>query len=422
MTGRSRSLPRMIGVLAGTTALLAATVMTAGAQTGDTGASTTVPAAGTSPVANRGVTATSIKVGGLGDSFLFGGADVGARARFQRANADGGVNGRTIEYTGFSDDGGDAAAGTAAATALVDQTGVFAVVPAVTPDLVAAKYLVEQKVPYFGWALSSDFCGNAYGFGFSGCLLPEGVTSNAWGVLVRKAFGAQSQGRTAAIVTESSPTGEHELTSLTAGVNRARLKVVYGKASLSLPATLDFAAIAAEVLTSNGGKPPDSVFVVGNVSNVLGMKNALRSAGFLGVFTNQILYGPNLVAPAIGSMVITQTAPTESAPTNPAMAQLVADVQKLAPGQPIDQAVIAGYWSADLFLAAVQKAGKQLTAASLVKAANTKFTYKVPNTVGPTTFPAAHSVPTPCGALVASNGTAYAVTVPYTCGRLVTVK
>ena len=104
------------------------------------------------------------------------------------------------------------------------------------------------------------------------------------------------------------------------------------------------------------------------------------------------------------------------------MAQLVADVQKVAPGTPIDQSVIAGYWSADLFLAAVQKAGKNLTAASLVKEANTKFTYEVPDTVGPTTFPAAHSLPTPCGALVASNGTAYAVKVPYTCGRVVAVE
>ncbi len=116
-----------------------------------------------------------------------------------------------------------------------------------------------------------------------------------------------------------------------------------------------------------------------------------------------------------------QTAPTESAATNPAMQQLIADVQKVAPGQPISQSVLAGYWSADLFLAAVQKAGKKLSAQSLVQAANANFTYKVANTVGPTTFPAAHSRPSPCGALVGSNGTAYAVTVPYTCGAVVPV-
>jgi ABC-type branched-subunit amino acid transport system substrate-binding protein len=417
------------------TVVLAATAMTAGAQSGDSSTSTTTaPTATTAPGsagaptsrpaagATRGVTATSIKVAGLGDAALYGGADVGARARFQRANDAGGVNGRTIEYGGFTDDGGDPAAGTTAATKLVDDNQVFAVVPTVTPDLAASKFLVQQKVPYFGWALSSDFCGNAYGFGFTGCLLPEDVTSNAWGVLVRKVFGAQSSGRTAAIVTENSPYGQYEVKALTAGVTSARIKVVYEKASLGLPATADFNALAKEVLASNNGKSPDSVFVVGNVSNVLGMQNALRDAGFLAIFTNQLEYAPNLVAPAIGAMVVTQSAPVESASTNKAMAQLVTDVQKVAPNQPIDQSVIAGYWSADLFLAAVKRAGKNLTAASLLKAANRNFTYQVKDTVGPTVFPAAHSVPTPCGALVGTNGTAYAVKVPYTCGRVVPVK
>jgi len=121
-------------------------------------------------------------------------------------------------------------------------------------------------------------------------------------------------------------------------------------------------------------------------------------------------------------IVYTQTAPTETVTANGPMQQLVKDVQQVAPGQPIDQSVLAGYWSADLFLAAVQKAGKHLTIASLEKAANRKFTYEVPNTVGPTTFPTAHSLPTPCGALVSSSGTAYAVKVPYTCGRVVPIQ
>ncbi len=422
MTRRARPVRRGIGVLAAAALLVGAATATASAQNGDSSATTTVPTASATEAADRGVTDTSIKVGGLGYSFLYGGADIGAKARFQRANDAGGVNGRTIDYTGLADDGGDPTAGAAAATKLVQEDQVFAVVPAVTPTFAGATFLVQQKVPYFGWALSSDFCGNAYGFGFSGCPFPEGVTSNAWGVLVRTAFGASPTARTAAILTESSATGQYELQSLTSGITSAKLNVVYGKASLALPATLDYNAVAKEVLTSNGGKPPDSVFVVGNVSNVLGMQNALRANGFLGVITNPIMYDPNLVAPAIGSMVMTQTAPVESAATNPAMAQLVADVEKVAPGQPVDQSVIAGYWSADLFLAAVQKAGRQLTTASLVKAANRKFTYQVADTVGPITFPAAHSVPAPCGALVASNGTAYGVTVPYTCSRLVPVK
>ena len=79
------------------------------------------------------------------------------------------------------------------------------------------------------------------------------------------------------------------------------------------------------------------------------------------------------------------------------MKQLVADVQKVAPDQPIDQSVVAGYWSADLFLAAVQKAGKNLTSHRSRRPPTTSSRTRSPNTVGPTTFPAAHYAPTPCG-------------------------
>ncbi len=411
--------------------LVAAAVSTAAAQTTTTKPATTKPTGTTKPAnttaapaggVTRGVTDTSIKVGGLGYSFVYGGADIGAKARFQRANDAGGVNGRQIDYLGLSDDGGDPTAGTAAATKLVEQDGVFAVVPTVTPDLAASAYLVGQQVPYFGWALSSNFCGNRFGFGFTGCPVPKNATSNAWPLLISKVFPKGATGRAVAIVAENTPSGQYDIGALSAAATSVKFRVAYAKTPLTAPSTPDYDAVAKEVVTSNNGTIPDAVFVLGGPSNVLGMQQALSANGFLGVFTNQIEYSPNLVAPAVGAIVYTQTAPTETVTANAAMQQVVADVQKVAPDQPIDQSVLAGYWSADLFLAAVQKAGKKLTTASLEKAANTKFTYEVANTVGPTTFPAAHSLPTPCGALVSSNGTAYAVKAPYTCGRVVPIK
>jgi branched-chain amino acid transport system substrate-binding protein len=401
--------------------LVTTAATTAVAQTSTTTPRTTAPAAG-APGVVRGVSDTSIKVGGLGYSFVYGGADIGAKARFQRANDAGGVNGRTIEYLGLDDDGADPTAGAAAATKLVEQDGVFAVVPTVTPDLSASSYLVEQQVPYFGWALSSNFCGNPYGFGFSGCPVPKSATSNAWPLLISKVFPEGANGRAVAIVAENTPSGQYDVSALSAAAKSVKFRIAYAKTPLATPATPDYDAVAKEVVTSNNGTIPDAVFVLGGVSNVLGMQQALTANGYLGVFTNQIEYAPDLVAPAVGAFVVTQTAPSETAAENPAMKQLADDVQKVAPGTPVDQSVIAGYWSADLFLAAVQKAGKNLTPAALVKAANSKFTYEVENTVGPTTFPAAHSLPTPCGALVSSNGTAFAVKVPYTCGRVVPIK
>jgi hypothetical protein len=296
------------------------------------------------------------------------------------------------------------------------------VVPTVAPDLAGAQVLTRAKVPYFGWALSSNFCGNDYGFGFNGCLLPAGTTSNAWGVLVAQELATAKAGTTAAILAENTASGRYQLAALTAAVTSAKLRVVYGKSSLPVPAPTDYAAIVQQVMAANGGKLPDSVFVLGSNSSVAGVQQAVRATLYFGTFTNQLQYAPNLVAPAIGAFVMIGTAATETASTNPAMQQLVTDVHKIAPDQPIDQSVIAGYFSADMFLAAVKKAGKQLTVGRLLAAANHNFTYLVPHTVGPTKFPAAHGQPTPCGSLVFSNGTSYSVKVPYQCGKVVAVK
>ena len=352
-----------VAIVVAALGLIAAAAGSAAAADDDT--TTTTPAAGATAAGTRGVTDTSIRVGGLGYSAVYGGADVGAKARFQRANDAGGVNGRTIEYLGFDDDGGDPTAGSAAAQKLVEQDGVFAVVPTVTPDLAASTYLVEQKVPYFGWALSSNFCGTRYGFGFTGCPVPKNATSNAWPLLISKLLPTGAKGRAVAIVAENTPSGQYDVGALSAAATSVKFRVAYAKTSLAAPSTPDYDAVAKEVMTSNNGGIPDAVFVLGGASNVFGMQQALIANGYLGLFTNQLQYAPNLVAPAVSAIVLTQTAPVETAAENPAMQQLVTDVQKVAPDQPIDQSVVAGYWSADLFLAAVQKAGKNLTPASL---------------------------------------------------------
>ena len=149
-----------------------------------------------------------IKVGGLGQLVLYGAADVGAPGTVRAGERPGGVNGRTFEYLGVRDDGGVRRRHRRIATTLVEQDEVFAVVPAVTPDLGggAVPRGAEGAVLRLGAVV--DFCGNAWGFGFSGCTFPTGVTtSNAWGVLVQTAFGPPSSGRTAAIVTENIADG-----------------------------------------------------------------------------------------------------------------------------------------------------------------------------------------------------------------------
>jgi hypothetical protein len=84
--------------------------------------------------------------------------------------------------------------------------------------------------------------------------------------------------------------------------------------------------------------------------------------------------------------------------------------------------VIAGYYSADLFIAALKKTGKNLTAARFAKVANTKLSWSVPGVVGATSWPASHDRPTPCGSLVQSNGTSFQVVQAFICAKVVAMK
>ncbi len=59
------------------------------------------------------------------------------------------------------------------------------------------------------------------------------------------------------------------------------------------PATVsDFTPYVQSIMTSNGGKQPDVVFLVVAPSNVYGLGPALSQAGFTGVDTNAVAYVP----------------------------------------------------------------------------------------------------------------------------------
>ena len=102
------------------------------------------------------------------------------RTMFQRANDAGGVNGRTVDYAGFKDDSGDPSAGTSAATKLVQQDQVFAVVPAVTPDF-AARSSISPKKPSTHVALgASPPCVSASHSSLTSSLRSSSVEENSW--------------------------------------------------------------------------------------------------------------------------------------------------------------------------------------------------------------------------------------------------
>jgi branched-chain amino acid transport system substrate-binding protein len=369
----------------------------------------------------RGVTSTTITVAGICDP-NFGTADVGAQARFDAENAKGGTFGRKYEFKGCNNDGDDSNQDLTIGKRLVQQDGVFAIVPTITPTLAAAPFFAQQKVPFVGWGISTGYCNNPYALGFTGCIVPPPnikTTGTTWGALIDGAFKKQgvatgAKGKTAAVISEDNDSGKTGTPVIVAQAKAANMKVVYGKAAIPAPPAVvgDYSPYVTALLTSNGGKAPDVIFVVTSFANVLGLSKALLQANFKGLLTNAVAYDPALIKAAEGQSVFAQFDLPEDT-SNPRMAQIVADIQKVK-DTGIGQPALAGYFSADAFIAAVKKAGKNLTPESFAKVL-TNFTYEVKGVIGPTKYPQSRTQGAPCGTLTTSNGTAYEITVPYAC-------
>jgi ABC-type branched-subunit amino acid transport system substrate-binding protein len=374
----------------------------------------------------RGVTATSINVAGLGAGPNFTGPELknGATARFAVENAKGGVFGRKINYVESADDKSDPNTDLSEAQRLVQQDQVFALVPVLTPVLQASTFLTQQHVPFFGWGINAGYCKNPYAFGFTGCIVPPAdgsipTTGTTWGDLAAAYFKSHgspggSKGKTAAVIAEDLDTGKTGAIVIGAQAKVSGFKVVYQKNPIPAnPVPGDYSPYVNALMTSNAGKPPDVIFVTTAFQNVLGLSKALLTAGFQGLLTNAVAYDPRLVSSAKGQTVFTQFDVPEDT-SNATMQQITNDIKAVSAGAPITQGTLAAYFSADSFVAALKKAGKNLTPEGLAKAMSS-LTYQVPGIVGPTKYPAAQTLGAPCGLLTQSDGTKYSIVVPYGC-------
>ena len=126
-----------------------------------------VASAGAAPAADPGVTGTSVLLGGTtpltGEAAAFGTVAPGARAYFDYVNAKGGVNGRKIEYR-YYDDAYNPAQTVQLTRRLVEQDRVFAIFNSVGTqnNLAIRDYLNVQKVPQLFAADGSQSIGRSW--------------------------------------------------------------------------------------------------------------------------------------------------------------------------------------------------------------------------------------------------------------------
>ncbi|MFG2497691.1 ABC transporter substrate-binding protein [Streptomyces sp. NPDC048441] len=373
----------------------------------------------------RGVSADAVKVGGIVSMTTASGyskkdTDLGAEARFDRANAEGGVHGRKIDYLGAEDDGQDPGKNLAAARKLVQQDKVFAIAPMSSVTFSGADFLQKQKVPTFGWGTIPPFCGPSYMYGFGGCMvpMPGGTITQSWPEGLKKVTEG-SKGKSVAILANDNDAGTFAIRTYKQSFAAAGYKVTYAKSTV--PATSvpsDWSAYTKEILRSDGGKAPDAVVSVMQTPYNIGLFTAVKRSGFKGVLTDPTDYDPGLLAKSAtkkaldGVHVLLTFQPFEQ--NSAAMKQFKADIRKTAGKDvPLNMHMMTGYMSADLFLAIAEKAGKNLDVDSFQKAANG---YSDTDTmVGDRSLPKGQKESFGCGALVQLKGGRYAVSSPFKC-------
>ena len=368
-----------------------------------------------------------LRVGGVVDAELYGGAAIGAQARFAAVNAAGGVHGRSIDLLGVTDDHHSPEEHAVALRHLLGDAGdgeaVDAIVPLVSGAFAGVPELERAGIPAFGWGISGAFCGSSWVFAITGCLtplLPRRVPG-IWGVAIDRLLRVRHATSDAAAVVADDGGADRAVEEVSAVARAAGMRVVYARAALARAGSggADVAAIARAVLASDAGKPPAVVFTVSGFANVAALQSTLRAQGYTGITTNLVQYAPLLAGPAAGAEVLTQFATPESAPQNPAMQRIVDEIAA-ATSDPITPAMLAGWFAADFFVKAAARAGAGATAADIERAAR-RATYRVPRTIGPTRFPDAFTTATSCGQLVSGDGTGYTVAVPFGCSPAVTL-
>jgi branched-chain amino acid transport system substrate-binding protein len=373
----------------------------------------------------RGVTSSEIAIGAISTTSNWPGVGDGAKARFDRANKEGGVNGRKIKFLGERDDGNDPTRNLDIAKSLVQSDKVFAMLNVSTALLPATSdFLEQEKVPYIGWGFMPGYCGSKYGFGLNGCLNgPAFKTPGAEANLsltepIIKASGKKAADLKVALQCGDDPGGKPGCVQFQFLFEKAGAKVVYNKQDMTQPGPAkDFTPYVSAIMATN----PDIVFYGVDFANTVGLASALKAAGFKGLGQSFITYIPGVLETSAdlaksldGSYANSQFPPQEE--NTAAITQALADLTASGAKPNFTQGVQLGYWSADILLQMLKAVGSNLTPTSFEAKINGGFKYQPPaGGMGPVSFPGDHVKPTPCAALVKIANAKFEVVSPFAC-------
>ena len=378
------------------------------------GAATT---AGAKPVAAPGIKDNKIIVGGVNQETAFGGLGDGAKARFDRFNKEGGINGLTIDFKGVRDDGGDVERNTSLVRELVDKDGIYALVPTTPTFLQPASgdFLKSKNIPFFSFGYAPVTCtDNA--FAFNGCTVPgvakELGTGNLEALLpiLNKTSGA---GLKIAIAGRAEAGGQLFTDNFVKVAQKLGMEVVYAEAKVPGGGTADMTPFADAIMA----KKPDIVALVTDFPSALALKAKLVASGYKGVAADFAAYVPGLLksspqaAAALEGTYVVTTYPS-LLESSEYVKQMQADLTAAGVTK-IGNGTVVGYLEADLFIETLKKVNPNFD--KFLTTVNAGFT-TAPKAGGmPTEWPKYHTSGASCTSVVKVEAKQYKLTVPFKC-------
>jgi branched-chain amino acid transport system substrate-binding protein len=338
-----------------------------------------VSAASGRTAADPGIGDTSILVGGTaplsGEASSAAAVSKGAQAYFDYVNAQGGVNGRKIEYK-VVDDGYEPARTVQAVRELVQQDGVFAVFNTLgtSNNLAIREFLNEQSVPHlFALTGASTFGAEPTRYPWTIGFIPTYTAEGT--ILGREAARARPRGRYAVLYQDDDYGKE-----LVAGLRRG-----LGARSSQIVATVPYDPTAADVQSQVAqlrAARADTFFVFAFGKFAV---QAILYANKLGwrpqIYVNAVASSANLMTLASltagrratlgATSVVFVKDPSDPKVVRDAGYRLYLQImRRYAPGSNVkDGYYMAGMASAATLVDVLRRAGRDLTRDALMRAA-----------------------------------------------------
>jgi ABC-type branched-subunit amino acid transport system substrate-binding protein len=394
------------GIKVGLATMLAGSALaTAIVMTSATGAG----AASSAP----GVTANSITVGTISTqtgvlASNFGSLIYGEKAYFNYINAQGGVNGRKINYQYALDDGGNPTTFNQLANTLINQDHVFAVT-GVGTAFFSPSLFVQSGIPTYGYNVTGNWAPapNLFAAGGSVQYYPAGAPSV--GFVSRKTHSS-SLGFLAYGIAASADACQGEQNAL----QSAGYHISYSDLKVSYPGT----TVATDVQRMR----QSGTNMIVSCMDVQGNVTMARAVKQYGLKATQLWFNGNDAQTLAQNKSLMQgiyfnishvpfTAPLS---LYPGLKLYETQMKKYAPKYEFDEVAIQGWESAALFVQGVKMAGNNLTQQAVIDADNSLTSFTAGDLIAPINWKdAGHTghAPPYCSAFIKVVGNQYVPTL-----------